>query len=111
MGILAWFIMLLLLHLLAGIHYNETNLEFGDPSRARQCLSIDIPDDNVVEKDEEFQLELVSNSLHVQLGESTATVVIMDNDGGNICSVLYSLHTVIRATLSKSHSYIHCTVV
>ena len=52
MGILALFIMLLLLHLLAGIHYNATNLEFGDPSHARQCLSIDIPDDNVVEKGE-----------------------------------------------------------
>ena len=56
----------------------------GDP--AVQSISVAINDDNIVENNERFTATLTAeNGVNIQPGGGTATVTILDNDGGYFC--------------------------
>lgn len=71
------------------------------PGEVRQCIQIDILDDNELELDEEFFVDLV-------LGDviSTTKIVIEDDDGGKISNkcTAYINYFETTSCLQKSSS-------
>ena len=47
----------------------------------RATVNVQITDDNVVESEEDFTAVLSSSESNVMIGENTATVSVLDNDG------------------------------
>ena len=47
----------------------------------RATVNVQITDDNVIESEEDFTAVLSSSESNVMIGENTATVSVLDNDG------------------------------
>ena len=70
--------------------FTADDFEGGDrvlslsPSVSTSCVSIGVFSDNLVEGDELFNVSLLihANQTFAELGSSTATVTIIDSDGG-----------------------------
>ncbi len=81
-----------------------------------QCTSVDIINDNVVETDERFLVQLATNDESVDLDPSAAEVIISDDDGElysqKACPQLLWPAIYIRMVLSLSslippHTHMH----
>ena len=67
----------------------------------RATVNVQITDDNVVESEEDFTAVLSSSESNVMIGENTATVSVLDNDG--------SLH-FLKGMFSICFSFSGCVI-
>ena len=51
------------------------------PAVVSQCINVSIVDDSVLESTEEFTVELSTTDLDVILVNSSASVILLDDDG------------------------------
>ena len=51
------------------------------PAVVSQCINVSIVDDSVLESTEEFTVELSTTDLDVMLVNSSASVILLDDDG------------------------------
>ena len=82
-------------------------LTFPDGSRAGDKLKVNVKviDDQLVELDEEFWVEITSEDEHVQFVAKAAKITIIDNDGKYMKIVIYYSDLILSTdVLSKLHN-------
>ena len=66
----------------AGSDYTAITMSVTfESGSTRATVNVQITDDNVVESEEDFTAVLSSSESNVMIGENTATVSVLDNDG------------------------------
>ena len=66
----------------AGSDYTAITMSVTfEAGSTRATVNVQITDDNVVESEEDFTVVLSSSESNVMIGEYTATVSVLDNDG------------------------------
>ena len=85
----------------------DTALTFPDGSRAGDKLKVNVKviDDQLVELDEEFWVEITSEDERVQFVAKAAKITIIDNDGKYMKIVIYYSDLILSTdVLSKLHN-------
>ncbi len=59
------------------------------PGQVKQCVDITILDDNILEKNETFQITLSTSVARVTLCPNANSTIIDKDDGESICAVVY----------------------
>ncbi len=65
-----------------------SQLLFG-PEQYKECVNITILDDNILEKNETFQIILSTSVARVTLCPDANSKIIDKDDGESICAVVY----------------------
>ena len=86
----------------AGSDYTAITMPITfEAGSTRTTVNVQIIDDNVVESEEDFTAVLSSSESNVMIGENTATVSVLDNDG--------LLH-FLKGMFSKCFSFSGCVI-
>ena len=53
----------------------------------RQCITINLVNDIMAEDEEHFQMQMEAITIGLELGITSATIVIVDDDGEDVISI------------------------